>query len=907
MAREKGLIRRVLERAIVVPKEEMEVTEIVTGQSLTDTVDIILGMRETEVKITRLSDESQIKTGMYIPERKAYLFSPLNRIASALGIDVSVEFYDISGVPVYFVREPEVTGLVKKIYIYLKSRIGETGLSSGADIIEFAKQAFEDLGIDARIAFAEKDVKAAVYYVWRDLVGYGPLEIPMEDAMVEEVSWFSYDGPVLVVDKKVPDIYPNAEFVFTNIFLPKYLDDIKKKFFMTQIVRTITSRARAGLTTAKPIAEARIPDPSGRGFHRLAAHLDITSRSPGLTIRKFPQVKLSLTKLLHYNTLSSLEAAYLLYQLIKRGFILIVGGMASGKTTLLQALISALPVMYKVVTIEDTPELSTPAQNWHPLYVRKAPKESELENVDFSRLVIHSLRHRGTVVTLGEVRGKEMADLIQAAASGHGAICLRPGARVVVRSGGKEYLLRMEDVYREIARGADLEILSYDLKTGRTVWKKITKAIHVKTKAWVRIYTATGRTIEVTPDHQLPVIDEKGASRIKHAAEIRVGDRLLIAPRHPKTGKVKKFLIISNRYVEINGALGKLYGTVLASGKIYSKKLTLPKDTDPEAVELLRKVAKVRTGKRRLSASQNAVRLIERLEEIVRFHPLSLPSVFLQEVYKTLKKYNKHEIVLRDEDTAYALHYALRTIGVDSVVNGNVLRIIGEVDGLQSDTVTRIEIIESDDFEDAYDIEVEDTHTFIVDSSIISMNCTFHAHDPDTVLARITSPPINAAPESLLLITSIVHIAYTKTFKHGRPEPVRRVMRIFEITDVKGRRAVAKTVFEWHPITDEHYPVFNPYDLEKATLALKHLWENSRTVRILGANTYGHEEPYRALVDIYTLAYFLEEMKKKEVFDIKQLLLRLSAFYLKMDALSYKLWTRYFSKLFREYGIIEKR
>ena len=1525
MSEEKGIIRRILMRAITVPKEELEVTEIVSSQSLSDTIDVILGLKESEVKIVKLSDEAQLKSGTYIPERKAYLFTPLNQIASALGLDIKVEFYDVGGIPIYFIREPEVTELTKRIYIYLKSRIGETGLAGGLDLVSFARDVFEDLGIDSRVAFAEKDVKAAVYYIWRDLLGYGPLEIPMEDPNVEEVSWFSFDGPVLVVDKEVAGKYPNSEFVFTNVFIPRYYDDVKKKFFMTQIVRSITSKARAGLTTARPIAEARIPDPSGRGFHRLAAHLDITSRSPGITIRKFPQVKYSITYLIRNNTLSPLEAAYLIYQLIKRGFILIVGGMASGKslakdelvlakinreislltferlwdtlaryskpsvlgemevldlsnidvevltltengvawkkpkylirhrvceklvkiktktgrelvvtrdhsllawkvgggrgrfdivieavkpteiapkqaylpylrrlplpdnssskttswkspeagyvlgflvaegsvkygvsfyqapgnvashalamleksgirfsksmykrknsgreyivvrirephaslikklnigenahskrvpdifwnmseewraaflagvidgdgsvhagkyiieiatasrelaygllyafasvgvhayirekrvkkypdrvyyrvfvpiginrdglakiarylseekrklieeavakssnhhsetdivpaeiayaigtqlkrlehghderlsfelrsysyksenpsyyrveqllgeklydfiprgvgfdrvesieevdydgyvydievpetenfeangvfvhnTTLLQALISSLPTSYKVVTIEDTPELSTPAQNWHPLYVRRAPRESELEDVDFSRLVIHSLRHRGTIVTLGEVRGAEMADLIQAAASvsrdtpvlikvgdevkltrigdvvdkiyeeagnppdwtpveprekievltldesgkavfrparwalrhyhrgklyriwyrdasdpsisghvdvtgnhsifvkrggvvavrgdsvkvgdvlivlrswhddnprealvykieqvdydgyvydfsvpgteaffggtvpvllhnsGHGAICLRPGARVVARINGIVRIMRIEEVYSEFEKGVPIEVLSYDLKTRELVWKKVANAFHVKTSKWLKIYTASGRVLEATPDHRLPVIDESGRLAVKQAGEVRVGDRLVIAPALPRARDVKKYVIVSGKYIELDQALGRLYGLFLAKGRVYSKRLTIPKNqADAEVIDVLKKVAKVRVGRTRVSASYSATKLIKVIEDAVLEQPLALPANFIKGVYDAIKMSGVSEVRAPSEDLAYALHYALRTIGVDSLVRGEVLRILGELSGPAEDTVVKIERINSSAPEDAYDIEVEDTHTFVTESSVVSMNCTFHAHDPESVLARITSPPINAAPESLLLITSIVHIAYTKTFVGGRPRPVRRVMRIFEIKDVHGRRVDSETIFSWSPMTDVHEPFPDLSNLEDVAKTLKYLWDASRTIKILGSNTYGQDEPYRALVDIYTLAYFLNDLAKREVLDIGQVLLRLTAFYLRMDEISNKLYSRYFKDLFVKYGVISKQ
>jgi len=886
-------VRRVLNRVITVPREEMEVTEIVHGQSLTDVADAVLGMTEGEVPITRLSDESALKLGKYIAERKAYMFTPLNQIAPALGLDIRVEFYDIGGVPIYFIREPEVTELTKKVYIYLKSRIGEAGAETGADIIGFARRAFEDVGLEPKVALADPDVKSAIYYVWRDLIGYGPMEVPMEDAMVEEVSWYSHDGPILVVDKKVAEVYPNAEFVFTNVFLPKLIDDVKRKFFMSQVIRSVTSRARAGLTTAKPIVEARVPDPSGRGFHRLAAHLDIASRSPGITIRKFPQVKLSLTSLIRFNTLSALEAAYLLYQLLRRGFVLIVGGMASGKTTLLQSLISSLPTMYKVVTIEDTPELSTPAHNWHPLYVRRAPAQSELEDVDFSRLVIHSLRHRGTVVTLGEVRGAEMADLIQAAASGHGAICLRPRARVLVRVGGAERAATMEEVYRMVEKGERVEALSYDLASGGLEWRRVTRAYRVRSGRWVRLHTAGGRVLEATPDHRLPVL-AGGSMEVKPAEEVKVGDSLLLAPRIPRSPS-KRYVVFRGRYVELDFRLGRLYGIVLSRGRVRSRGFSLPaRLVDEKLVELLASVARVRRGKRSVRASARAVELLKLVSREVKASPLSLPEPFLGGVYEAFRQ-SKNPIPLGDEELAHALHYALRSVGVDSVVRGGDLVLRGERHLEGADPVVKVEHVEEEG--DAYDIEVEGTHTFITDSSIVSMNCTFHAQDPDTVLARITSPPINAAPESLLLISSIVHVSLTKTYKEGRPASVRRVMRIFEIKNVVGRRVEYDTVFYWDPMTDEHYPPFHRDDVVKAAESLKVIWEKSRALRILGSVLYGADEAKRALVDVYTLAWFLDEMARSEVLDIKLLLLRLSAFYLRFDELSSKLWENHFKKL----------
>ena len=587
--------RRLLEKVIPVSREELEATYIIHGQPYPDVMEYLLREAETRTYID-LSDPNN-PTGIYIPRRPIHAHPPLSSIAQPLGLEINVRILIVDptpphylGIPLYFVEEPRPTELTRRLYIFLRHKIGETGVTRPADIINVFRETLEGLGVDPDYALALGDVKAAIYYVYRDLAGYGPLEVPMTDELVEEVSWYRYDGPVAVVDKEIQSKMPNVEFVYTNIFIPPYVDDTLRRFLLTQAVRIAAARARTGLTTARPLAEARIPDPKGLGFHRYAAHLEMVGLSPALTIRKFPYRRMSITELIKYNTLSPLAAAYLIYQLLHRGFILIVGEMGSGKTTLLNALISSVPATRKVITIEDTPELSTPAFNWHALYVRRAPKESELEDVTFSKLVQHSLRHRGSVVTLGEVRGEEMSDLIQSAASGHGAVC------------------------------------------------------------------------------------------------------------------------------------------------------------------------------------------------------------------------------------------------------------------------------------------------------------TFHAHDPMSVLLRITSPPINAAPESLLLITSLVHISLTKTYAHGVPKSVRRVTRIFEIQDVKGRRVWQAVTFRWDPRTDTHYPVMSD-------AGLLELWNRSRVLKVIGESVYGDEAP-RAAVDVLVLAKYLHWLVKREVYDVSKVLWYLTRFYLVMDKYSDRLWREKYRYVF---------
>jgi flagellar protein FlaI len=105
-----------------------------------------------------------------------------------------------------------------------------------------------------------------------------------------------------------------------------------------------------------------------------------------------------------------------------QGFLIIIGNMGSGKTTLLQALAGLIPPFYRIVTIEDTPELRLPHNHWDSLVSRPRPPGGEIADIGLEELLKFALRRRAEYVIVGEVRGREARLLAQAAASGHGCM-----------------------------------------------------------------------------------------------------------------------------------------------------------------------------------------------------------------------------------------------------------------------------------------------------------------------------------------------------------------------------------------------------------------------------------------------------------------------------------------------------
>ena len=162
---------------------------------------------------------------------------------------------------------------------------------------------------------------------------------------------------------------------------------------------------------ATPILDARLADGS-----RVAICVPPASPHVAITVRRFGKRTFSPEQLVEIGSLTPELLDVARETLAGRGNILVSGGTGSGKTTLLNALIELLPANERIVSIEDTLELRID----HPNSVRFEARELGSGGVTIRDLVKHSLRHRPDHIVVGEVRGAEAADLLQALNTGHG-------------------------------------------------------------------------------------------------------------------------------------------------------------------------------------------------------------------------------------------------------------------------------------------------------------------------------------------------------------------------------------------------------------------------------------------------------------------------------------------------------
>lgn len=217
----------------------------------------------------------------------------------------------------------------------------------------------------------------------------------------EEITEIMVNGPECIFIEKQGSIQPVGLQCD-----PKQLEDIIQK-----IVSTVNRTANE----ANPICDARLQD--GSRVHVVMKPLALDG--PILTIRKFSKIPMDMEKLLSYGTLTE-DAANMLKSLVEARYnIFVCGGTGSGKTTFLNALSNFIPKDERIITIEDTAELQiTGVSNLVRLETRNANPDGEGQ-ISIRDLIRAGLRMRPDRIVVGEVRGEEALDMLQAMNTGH--------------------------------------------------------------------------------------------------------------------------------------------------------------------------------------------------------------------------------------------------------------------------------------------------------------------------------------------------------------------------------------------------------------------------------------------------------------------------------------------------------
>ena len=191
--------------------------------------------------------------------------------------------------------------------------------------------------------------------------------------------------------------------------------EFENKEELEEIIRRLAAKVHKEINELNPILDARMED--GSRIH--AVYGNVAVNGPILSIRRFPEKSITMDELLELGTISP-EAAVFLQRVVVAGFnIFISGGTSSGKTTFLNVLSNFIPKDERVIVIEDSAELQIAGvENIVRLESRNANAQGKGE-VTIRQLIKASLRMRPDRIIVGEVRGAEVLDMIQAMNTGH--------------------------------------------------------------------------------------------------------------------------------------------------------------------------------------------------------------------------------------------------------------------------------------------------------------------------------------------------------------------------------------------------------------------------------------------------------------------------------------------------------
>src|SRR5436190_12345628 len=314
---------------------------------------------------------------------------------------------DVLGAAPTLGEQPAERGAVDP-YAELKSRIHHACIAklgpqlfttqTNEDLSETVLRAVtEQLALD-RTPLTREERRQVTREITDDILGYGPLEPFLRDDSVTEVMVNGHDA--IYVERRGKIELTQASFV----------DDAHLMRIIDKIVSSIGRR----VDESSPMVDARLPD--GSRVNAIIPPLSL--RGSTLTIRKFSRDPYTMDDLINFGTVSPKASQFLAACVRGKLNVLISGGTGTGKTTTLNAVSAFIPNAERIVTIEDAAELQLQQEHVIPLEARPPNIEGEGE-IRIRELVRNALRMRPDRIIVGEVRGAETLDMLQAMNTGH--------------------------------------------------------------------------------------------------------------------------------------------------------------------------------------------------------------------------------------------------------------------------------------------------------------------------------------------------------------------------------------------------------------------------------------------------------------------------------------------------------
>ncbi len=325
---------------------------------------------------------------------------------------VRILYDPAANIHIYEVIEPTLNRTESEIYTFLRETLvrtldGRRDRGSGLDWEQVLTDAILQAIVDHEILIDDVGTERIRYHLVRDFLGFGPIDVLMQDPMLEDVSCDGPNVPLYLFHRKYESVRSTVTFE----------DELNLDSFVIRLAQ----RSGKHISVSDPLLDATLPDGS-----RLQATLarEVSTRGSSFTIRKFRADPFTPPDLIRYGSMSPEMAAFFWMVMEEGDSLLVAGGTASGKTTTLNAISQFIPPEKKIVSIEDTREINLHHENWIAGVTRSGFGGQIIGGkpagtIDMYKLLEAALRQRPEYLVVGEVRGPEALTLFQAMATGH--------------------------------------------------------------------------------------------------------------------------------------------------------------------------------------------------------------------------------------------------------------------------------------------------------------------------------------------------------------------------------------------------------------------------------------------------------------------------------------------------------
>jgi flagellar protein FlaI len=238
------------------------------------------------------------------------------------------------------------------------------------------------------------------YYLIRNFIGWSRIDPLMNDPLLEDISCDGNKIPLFLYHRRYRNIKTNISF---------------ESDVLNSLAITLAQRSGKHISAGSPMVDATLPEGSRL---QLTLGTEVTTRGTSFTIRKFREEPFSPIELMENGTFNAEALVYFWLAIENNKSLIFIGGTASGKTSSLNAVSLFIPPVSKVVSIEDTREITLHHDNWIASVTREALTEGG-NAISMFDLLRAAMRQRPEYILVGEVRGAEAQTLFQAMNTGH--------------------------------------------------------------------------------------------------------------------------------------------------------------------------------------------------------------------------------------------------------------------------------------------------------------------------------------------------------------------------------------------------------------------------------------------------------------------------------------------------------